>query len=112
TAVLLTIFMVFQSSAQTPGGVTGTTIEYWLRADEVSATLPMDGNNVTTWQDLSGNGRNFSNTLPSPFYPKFVKSAMNYHSAVDFYFLDSDEGGPSDADNRRRKLLSNSNFTV
>src|SRR5690606_32781648 len=43
---------------------------------------------------------------------KFKKSAMNYHSAVDFYFLDSDEGGPSDANNRRRKLQTTSNFAV
>lgn len=96
--------------AQTPGGVTGMQIEYWLRADQVQATLPADGADITTWQDLSGNSRNFSNTESNPFFPKFTKSAMNFHSAVDFYFLDEEEGGPTTANNRRRKLMSDNTF--
>lgn len=97
---------------QLPGGISGANIEYWLKADEVSASLPADDADVTFWQDLSGNSRNFSNTESTPFFPKFKKSAMNYHSAVDFYFLDPDEGGPTLANNRRRKLQTTSNFAV
>ncbi|MBB6369046.1 hypothetical protein [Chryseobacterium shigense] len=108
------IFCFFSSMiyAQTPGGVAGTTIEYWLSADQVQASLPADGSDITAWQDLSGNGRNFSNGEANPFFPKFNKSAMNFHSAVDFYFQDSDDGGPSDANNRRRKLIANANSLV
>lgn len=110
--ILIPLMLGSFAIAQTPGGITGTNIEYWLRADQVSATLPADGANVTTWQDLSTNGRNFSNTESNPFFPKFVKSAMNYHSSVDFYFLSTEEGGPSDANNRRRKLIVNNNSLV
>lgn len=107
----ITLISGVKLQAQTPGGITGTQIEYWLSADQVQAILPTDGDDITTWQDLSGNGRDFSNTESNPFFPKFIKSAMNFHSAVDFYFLDSDEGGPSTANNRRRKLLSNNTFS-
>ncbi|MDR2001480.1 MAG: hypothetical protein LBQ74_00450 [Prevotella sp.] len=115
TILLLAIGIVLIFSeklqAQTPGGISGVTIEYWLRADEVLSTLPVDGDDITAWEDKSGNGRNFSNTESNPFFPKFTKSAMNYHAAVDFYFLNSEDGGPTDANNRRRKLLSNQTFS-
>ncbi|MDR3058511.1 MAG: cohesin domain-containing protein [Prevotella sp.] len=96
--------------AQTPGGITGIQTEYWLRADQVQTILPADGADVITWQDLSGNGRDFSS--PTSYNPKFNKSSMNFHSAVDFYFLDSSEGGPTDAQNRQRKLQTTTNFAA
>lgn len=100
------IFCFFSSMiyAQTPGGVTGATIEYWLRADQVQGSLPADGADVTAWQDLSGNGRNFSKHA-NAFAPKFSKSSMNYHSAVDFYY---DE----DNSTRRRNLQTGNVFST
>ena len=97
--------------AQSPGGITDIQIEYWLRADQVQAVLPADEADVTVWQDLSGNGRNFSNTESNPFFPMFMKSSMNFHSAVNFYYLDPEEGGPTLVNNRRRKLLSDNTFS-
>mgnify|MGYP000946995606 CR=1 FL=1 len=94
--------------AQTPGGVIGVQIEYWLRADEVQATLPIDGADITTWQDLSGNARDFHS--PTIYNPKFNKLSMNFHSSVDFYYLDSDDGGPSTSHNRERKLQTTTDF--
>lgn len=94
--------------AQTPGGITGVQIEYWLRADQVQATLPIDGADITTWQDLSGNARDFHS--PTIYNPKFNKSSMNFHSSVDFYYLDSDDGGPSTSHNRERKLQTTTDF--
>lgn len=111
TAVAALILLPLNAVSQTPRGIGGVTVEYWLRADEVATVLPADESDVTTWQDKSPNGRNFSNTETNPFYPRFIKSAMNYHSAVDFYLSNPAEGGPSIANNRRRKLLSETTFT-
>lgn len=92
--------------AQTPGGVTGTTIEYWLTADQIATEGINDGNNVSTWRDQSDHARHFTNTTGA--YPRFLKSAMNFHSAVEFY-NDEDE---SAATNERRKLESVGNFQM
>ena len=97
---------------QTPGGITNVQMEYWLKANELMPVLPQDGADVYQWNDLSGNSRNFFNTGANPFYPKFLTTSMNYHPSVDFHFLDTDDGGPSAANNRRRKLMSNQNFNV
>lgn len=102
------IFFLFSSliMAQTPGGVQDITIEYWLKADEVTNTVIQDGDAVSTWIDRSGNARNFTNTTGQK--PRFIKSAMNFHSAVEFY---QDEAA-SATDNQRRKLESLTNFQV
>ncbi len=93
---------------QTPGGVTGVNIEYWLSADEVlgSTATIADGANVTAWMDKSGNTRHFGNTTGS--YPRYIKSAMNFHGSVEFY---KDEDA-TDETNERRKLESLTNFQV
>lgn len=109
--LLIVLSLCFCVNAQqTPGGITNVQMEYWLKANELMPVLPLDGADVTQWNDLSGNSRNFFNTEANPFYPKFLKSSMNYHPSVDFYFLDADDGGPSDANNRRRKLMTTSSF--
>ena len=99
--------------SQNPAGLTGIELEYWLSADKINnnPNSVIDGSDVTTWMDFSGNGRNFINTEANPFFPRFNKSAMNFHSSVDFYFWDDDDGGPSTANNRRRKLLSVNPYT-
>ncbi len=110
--VRLLVFVLFSGFAfsQTPGGITATDlrIEYWLRADNVSSTLPVDGADVTTWEDQSPFRRNFNNDLATTyrFYPRFKKSAMNFHSAVNFYY----DSNISSANNSRRKLLSRGYF--
>ncbi|MGG5506841.1 MULTISPECIES: hypothetical protein [unclassified Myroides] len=92
--------------AQTPGGVTGTTIEYWLKADKLTTTTVQDGDDVSIWMDQSGNARHFTNSTGS--YPRFIKSAMNFHPAVEFY---NDEDA-SNATNERRRLESVGNFQM
>ncbi|WP_353101432.1 hypothetical protein [Myroides odoratus] len=92
--------------AQTPGGVTGTTIEYWLKADELTTTPIHDGDDVSIWMDKSGNSRHFTNT--TGYYPRFIKSAMNFHPAVEFY---NDEDATT-ANNERRRLESVGNFQM
>lgn len=104
------LFSATSLQAQLPGGITGVQVEYWLRADEVQATLPFDGADVPIWQDWSGNNRHFGNnsSVNYRFLPRFKKTAMNYHSAVDFYY-DNEIGTTN---NRIRKLLSNDKFTA
>lgn len=111
TLIFLSFFWT-KIYSQSPGGITGNTVEYWLRADQVASSVPTDGADITTWHDLSGNNRNFAAPAAISHYPKFIKSAMNYHSAVNFYYLDAEDGGPSNADNQRRKLQTAGNFTV
>lgn len=106
----LYILLLFLSSmlviGQTPGGVTGVNIEYWLSADEVTTLGMDDGADVNVWMDKSGNTRHFGNTTGS--YPRYIKSAMNYHAAVEFY---NDEDATA-AINERRKLESIGTFQV
>ncbi|MTG99418.1 hypothetical protein GJV76_15030 [Myroides sp. BIT-d1] len=97
------------SMGQTPGGINGVTVEYWLKAGELLPTLPEDEEDVTNWNDVSGNNRHF--VSPTAFHPRFVKSAMNYQPAVDFYFLDEEDGG-NEKNNKQRKLESISDFVV
>lgn len=90
--------------AQTPGGVQGVTVEYWLRADEVTNGVIRDGDAVSSWVDRSSNLRNFTNT--SGKYPRFVKSAMNYHAAVEFY-KEEEEEQPGVEERRALESLTN-----
>ncbi|MDM1370335.1 hypothetical protein [Myroides marinus] len=107
--IMSLLFTLGVMAQQTPGGISGVTVEYWLDASRLMPTLPRDGADVTNWYDVSGNTRHF--TSPTAFHPRFVKSAMNYHSAVDFYYLDEEDGGIA-ANNKKRKLQSVSNFIV
>ncbi|MDM1346828.1 hypothetical protein [Myroides marinus] len=107
--IMSLLFTLGVMAQQTPGGISGVTVEYWLDASRLMPTLPKDGADVTNWYDLSGNTRHFIS--PSAFRPRFVKSAMNYHSAVDFYYLDEEDGGVA-ADNKKRRLESVGNFTA
>ncbi|WP_010254659.1 hypothetical protein [Myroides injenensis] len=99
---------------QTPGGISNITVEYWLKADELLPVLPQDGDEVKRWQDVSGNNRHFILPEKLAYAPEFVKSAINYHSAVDFYFLsnEDDVNAPSLINNRRRKLESISSMPI
>lgn len=109
--IILLLFGYEIIAQTTPGGISGVTVEYWLNADELLPTLPEDGADVKKWIDVSASGREF--TSSSGFYPKFVKSAMNYHAAVDFYFLSKEDGGPDpETNNQKRKLESNLDFTA
>lgn len=104
--ILILFLCTLVGMAQTPGGVPNLTIEFWLTADEVNAIVPVDGDDVSTWRDLSGNGRHFGNT--TGYVPRFVKSAMNFHSSMEFY--NDDE--LSAANNARRKLEGLTSFQV
>ncbi|MDM1370770.1 hypothetical protein HX071_16180 [Myroides marinus] len=107
--IMSLLFTLGVMAQQTPGGISGVTVEYWLDASRLMPTLPRDGADVTNWYDVSGNTRHF--TSPTAFHPMFVKSAMNYHSAVDFYYLDEDDGGVA-ANNKKRKMQSVGNFPI
>lgn len=109
--LLIVLSLCFCVNAQqTPGGITNVQMEYWLKANELMPVLPLDGADVTQWNDLSGNNRNFIS--PTAYHPKFVKSSMNFNPSVDFYYLAADDGGTTATNNHRRKLESISNFTV
>ncbi|MDR2511293.1 MAG: hypothetical protein LBC89_02300, partial [Bacteroidales bacterium] len=82
-------------------GITGYQKRIWLKADELAGTLPVNGSNVTTWQDKSGNGLNFvqdgSNGVPTYSYNGF-----NFQPTVFWDATESD---------RRKLLWSNTTFT-
>ncbi len=66
-----------------PGGVGDATINYfWLRADSLSFT---DGQTVSTWNDVSGNGNNV-NASATPTYV----SASNFNNRPAVSFADGD----------------------
>ncbi|MBB1150538.1 hypothetical protein H4K35_10485 [Myroides sp. NP-2] len=92
--------------AQTPGGINGVTIEYWLKADELTNTTVQDGADVSVWMDKSGNTRHFTNT--TGYYPRYIKSAMNFNPAVEFY---NDED-VSSSNNEKRRLETIGNFQM
>lgn len=107
--VILLLLISTTSAQQTPGGISltgGLTIEYWLKADELNTTLPTDGDIVNQWLDLSTNARHF--TAPNKYYPRFKKSAMNFHSSVDFYKLIEED--ITDDNNKTRKLQTTQLF--
>lgn len=99
---------------QTPGGISNITVEYWLKADELLPILPEDGAEVKLWNDVSGNNRHF--ILPSnvTYGPEFIKSAINFHSAVDFSFISEEDNlsGPTKKENKQRKLQSVSTMSI
>lgn len=106
---ILTLFLIsgVKLNAQSSPGGTGLTTELWLRADKVQATIPSEGTSIKNWLDGSTNGRNF---VADPDYPnitpRFTQYGLNYQPSIEFYF-DEDI---SSANNRRRKLVSASNF--
>jgi hypothetical protein len=65
-------------SAQSPGG-SGTNLVFWLKADAGTGST-VDGANVWSWNDQSGNGA-------SPWVssaPTYVEAASNYYPALSF----------------------------
>ncbi|MGS4344185.1 hypothetical protein ACKUSY_01045 [Myroides odoratus] len=106
--ILITLLFSSFLFAQTPGGVQGATIEYWLTADEVTNGVIREGEAVSSWLDRSSKLRNFTNTSGQP--PRFVESAMNYHAAVDFYKEDTEEGEAGAGGTAYSALESLANF--
>lgn len=104
--ILLLVLSSMLVMAQTPGGITGVTLEYWLKADELTNTTIQDGADVSVWMDQSGNTRHFTNT--TGFYPRYIKSAMNFNPAVEFY---NDED-VSSSSNEKRRLETIGNFQM
>lgn len=84
--VLFFIANLQTTSAQGPGGIGSTdgssSLELWLRADQGISTI--DGK-VQTWADLSGNGRNLtqSNSSRRPTYNS-ADPNLNERPVVDF----------------------------
>ncbi|MDM1046557.1 hypothetical protein HX004_17200 [Myroides sp. 1354] len=105
--ILLILLSSMLVKGQTPGGVQGVTIEYWLSADEVLLNNSVgDGASISNWMDKSIHARHFYNS--TGFTPRYIKSAMNYHAAVEFY---NDEE-TAETDSRRRKLESIGTYQV
>lgn len=100
-----------------PGGLK-SNLELWLSADFLlgkSADLPSDDQEITLWKDLSGQGRDFAK-LATATAPKVSYSGMNYNPGVNFYQdlsgSTGDDTPATTADDQRRKLVSQDNFTV
>lgn len=104
--LLFFCFFFYQANAQTPGGLDNVEVEYWLSADQMGDLDLSDSQDVLFWKDYSGKNRDFENT--NGFSPRYLKSFMNYHNAVDFYFDQS----LSPSDNSRRKLTSVNKFSL
>jgi uncharacterized repeat protein (TIGR01451 family) len=84
-------------------GNTSYQVELWLKADSLQTTLPNDGANVSSWVDISGSGRNFTQSTVN-YYPVYTYSGMNFHPAVAFR-----ESSATASYNTNRRLI-NSNF--
>ncbi|GEM_PF-1187970 len=116
--VILAMFMVMMmniAQAQTPGG-TSLTVELWLKADQLQATNPADGANVTSWLDRSGSSRNFE-VGDASYPPTFKKVSMNFNPSVDLTYEekdsdDPDHNPPSKFNQSKKKLQSLANFPV
>lgn len=104
-------FISFAKLHRAPVNISGVEVEYWLTADNVSQSTINDGQDVHRWMDISGKGRNFGNTASDPFFPRYIKSSMNFHSSVEFYTFHPDEGGPTLVDNYKRRLISENTFS-
>ncbi|MEK6451240.1 MULTISPECIES: hypothetical protein [unclassified Myroides] len=94
-------------TAQSPGGISNIDVEIWLKADALNSNEQEEGTAVHLWQDLSGNKRDFWGILGT--LPRFTKSGMNYHPAVEFYSINEEKGSDED---KKRKLVTQSIFKV
>lgn len=105
-------FAIFEG---VPGGLK-SNLELWLSANQLlgkSEDLPEDEEDVTAWNDLSDNGRNFSRNS-SNSVPRFTYQGLNFNPALEFY---QDLSTAEDVVNlttadRQRKLVSNSAFPI
>jgi hypothetical protein len=60
-----------------------SSLEAWYKADSIVGLN--DGDDVTPWQDQSGNGRHLSQSQPGSWVePTYIASAVNGLPAVDF----------------------------
>jgi len=83
---LILVFVFFQIhtvSAQTgPGGVGSSTDNlYWLRADSITGIS--DGNPITTWEDVSGNNNDVTQSTAGN-RPTFGTNTLNGFPVVRF----------------------------
>ncbi len=77
-------------AAATPLTILGASLSVWLRADASAITL--DGSNVATWSDQSGNGRHATQATGAA-RPLYVASAASLNNQPAVYF-----GGEAAAD--------------
>lgn len=75
-------YIGFATYAANPGG-TSLDTELWLAADKVEAAVPVDGSSIKYWNDISPNGRNFTQNGTNPV-PVISYAGMNYQPAIEF----------------------------
>ncbi len=73
--LIVNLLLVLQSFGQSPGGVTG--LQLWLKADN---GVIKTGNNISSWQDQSGNSRHFNGNNN----PQFVTNGFNFNPSISF----------------------------
>lgn len=73
--LIVNLFLVLQSFSQSPGGVSGCQL--WLKADN---GVIKTGNNISSWQDQSGNSRHFNGNNN----PQFVSIGFNFNPSISF----------------------------
>lgn len=80
---LITILFCFNSYSQTgPGGVGSSSSNViWLKSEDISSLV--DGDDITTWTDASGNGNSVSQPNAS-FKPVYKTNILNNFPAVRF----------------------------
>ncbi|WP_430393688.1 beta strand repeat-containing protein, partial [Chryseobacterium profundimaris] len=75
-------FFSFAGTQAAPGGVTGGAL--WLRADTGTNTTA-NGGTITTWNDQSGNNRNFTNAAGTVLYQTPISnSGFNFNPSLNF----------------------------
>lgn len=83
---------ITDDDSPTPGGVGSTGLVFWLKADD-GPTPTVNGGNIGSWNDESGNGNAFSQSAsPTPVYNLV---GTNFQPSLDF----SNSGGLTIADN-------------
>jgi hypothetical protein len=74
----------FGSASPKPGGV-GGDLQLWLKAD-FGTNSSIDGTDITSWQDASGNSNNASATAA----PQYNTNQTNFNPSLDFTAGNSD----------------------
>ena len=83
TAIIFGFFFSFALSAQTgPGGVGNSTSNIlWLRSEDITSLV--DGDDISSWTDFSGNSNDVSQPTSS-LTPVYITSILNGFPAVRF----------------------------
>jgi len=77
-------FIGFVLLERTPGGITGYSVELWLKADEIQSGTHLSNNaNVTRWENQSGAMMHFVQDGITAV-PIYKQGGMNYNPAVHF----------------------------